>query len=95
MRIAPISWKPAMPLAVFGLMWLAVTLIISADRQPLLTIVVPYVLIFWYVAWKYPVVAMMLVFSIAPFQNDLSRGGAKFSPTEFHIALLLPMMLAN
>lgn len=84
-----------MPLAIFGLMWLAIVLIISSDRMPLLTIVVPYAMIFWYVAWKYPVVAMMLVFSIAPFQNDLSRGGAKFSPTEFHIALLLPVVLLH
>lgn len=93
MRSATIDWKPAMPLAIFGLMWLAVTLIISTDQQPLVAIVVPYVLLFWYVAWKYPVVAMMLVFSIAPFQNDLSRGGAKFSPTEFNLALLLPVVL--
>lgn len=89
------NWKPAMPLAIFGLMWLAVTLIINVETQPIPAIVIPYALLFWFVAWKYPIVAMMLVFSIAPFQNDLSRGGARFSLTEIHLALLLPVVLTQ
>lgn len=87
------NWQPAIPIAIFCTMWLAVTLVLSLDNQPLLAVVIPYVCLFWYIAWKYPVVALMLVFSIAPFQNDLSRGGARFSLTEVHLALLLPVVL--
>jgi|GEM_PF-680858 len=87
------DWQPAIPIAIFCTMWFAVTVIISLDKAPLLGVVIPYVFLFWFIAWKYPTVALMLVFSIAPFQNDLSRGGARFSLTEVHLALLFPVVL--
>ncbi len=55
-----------------------------------------YALVFWVVAWRYPGVALALIFGLAPFQNDLSGGvgGVKFSVSEIHLVLTLPILVA-
>ena len=55
---------------------------------------VVYVVGFWSIAWRYPGVALMLIFASAPFQNDLSGGdnGAKFSLAEINLVLTLPLI---
>lgn len=52
-----------------------------------------YALIFWVVAFKRPYIALVLVWSLAPFQTDLGIGVAKFSLTELHLLLLVPLLL--
>jgi len=53
-----------------------------------------YVTVFWFIAWRYPAVALMLIFASAPFQNDLSGGGdgAKFSLAEINLVLTIPVI---
>lgn len=64
-----------------------------ALRQPLLAAAVLYVAGFWLVASRHPAVALMLIFAVAPFQNDLSGGGgAKFSLAEINLVLTLPLL---
>ena len=55
-----------------------------------------YVLVFWAIAWRYPSVPLAFVFGLAPFQNDLSGGvaGVKFSLSEIHLVLALPILVA-
>jgi hypothetical protein len=52
-----------------------------------------YALIFWVVAFKRPFYALVLVWSLALFQTDLGIGVAKFSLTELHLLLLMPLLL--
>ena len=54
-----------------------------------------YVAVFWALSWRYPAVALALVFGLAPFQNDLSGGvgGVKFSLSEVHLVLGLPIVI--
>ena len=61
----------------------------------LLAGVLIYVAAFWAVSWRYPAVALAFVFGLAPFQNDLSGGvaGVKFSLSEIHLVLTLPLLL--
>ena len=51
---------------------------------------------FWALCWRYPPVALALVFGSAPFQNDLSAGfgGVKFSFAEINLVLALPLAFA-
>jgi len=50
---------------------------------------------FWVISWRYPAVALALVFGTAPFQNDLSGGlGVKFSFAEINLLLATPLFLA-
>ena len=60
-----------------------------------LTAALIYALVFWTVASRYPAVALALIFGLAPFQNDLSGGvaGLKFSVSEVHLVLSLPLLL--
>ena len=52
-----------------------------------------YALAFFVVAWRYPGLALLLIFAAAPFQNDLSGGeGARFSIAEINLALTLPVL---
>ena len=55
-----------------------------------------YALVFWAVCWRYPGVALALIFGLAPFQNDLSGGvaGVRFSISEVHLVLSLPILVA-
>ncbi|RYX79920.1 hypothetical protein EON83_30750, partial [bacterium] len=48
---------------------------------------------FWAISWKYPPLALALVFATAPFQNDLSAGmgAVKFSFAEINLVLALPL----
>ena len=47
---------------------------------------------FWALSWRYPPLALALVFATAPFQNDLSGGGSvKFSFAEINLVLSLPL----
>ncbi len=64
-----------------------------------------YALIFWAVGWKWPKVPLMLIFALAPFQNDISAtfameperpdqqvgGGPHFSIAEINLLLTLPL----
>ncbi len=53
-----------------------------------------YALAFWLVCFRYPAVALMMIFATAPFQNDLSGGGgAKFSFAEINLILALPIFI--
>ena len=50
---------------------------------------------FWALSWRYPPLALALVFATAPFQNDLSGGGGvKFSFAEINLVLSLPLFAA-
>jgi len=50
---------------------------------------------FYAVSWKYPQVALALVFGATPFQNDLSGGGGlKFSFAEINLLLAAPLFVA-
>jgi hypothetical protein len=66
---------------------------VSLRVQPLYGLAVAYVAVFWCVAWRWPHVALALIFASAPFQTDVSGGGggAKFSITELSLALALPV----
>ena len=70
----------------------AVPLVALTLRQPLYGIGAAYVMGFLAVAWRWPHVALMLIFASAPFQTDVSGGGGpKFSITELSLALTLPV----
>ena len=84
-----------LPFATFCLLITAAFLTIGVQGQPILVLGFFYALAFWAVAWKYPAVAMMMVFAIAPIQNDLGSGGLRFSLTEIHVALLLPVAIVR
>lgn len=52
-----------------------------------------YAVVFWIVAFYRPQVALMLIFALAPFQNDLSGGGpVKFSISEINLILAVPVL---
>ena len=47
-------------------------------------------------AWRYPGLALLMIFAAAPFQNDLSSGGsARFSIAEINLMLTLPVLYAH
>jgi len=64
-----------------------------------------YALVFWLVGSRWPKVPLMLIFALAPFQNDISAtfameperpdqqasGGPHFSIAEIHLLLTLPL----
>ena len=50
-----------------------------------------YACIFWLVGWRWPKVALLLIFALAPFQNDISSGGVSFSIAEINLLLALPL----
>jgi hypothetical protein len=66
-----------------------------------------YVLLYWAVGWKWPKVPLMLIFALAPFQNDISGtlameperpdqqvgGGPHFSIAEINLLLTLPLFI--
>ena len=52
-----------------------------------------YAVIFWVVAFKRPFYALVLIWSLAPIQTDLGLGGARYSLTELHLILLVPLLL--
>lgn len=81
------------PLAAVGVLFLAWWMILNIETKPILIFAAFYAMAFWTLAWHRPDLAMALVFSIAPFQHDLGRGGLRFSLTEVHIALLLPVVI--
>jgi hypothetical protein len=54
-----------------------------------------YAIIFWVVASKRPLYALIIVWSLAPFQNDLGAGAIKFSLTEINLLLLIPLLMTR
>ena len=53
-----------------------------------------YAMAFWLICFRYPAVALMMIFASAPFQNDLSGGGGvKFSFAEINLMLALPIFI--
>jgi len=54
-----------------------------------------YACAFYAVSWRYPQVALALVFGSTPFQNDLSGGGSlRFSFAEINLLLAAPLFVA-
>ncbi|MEI8233442.1 MAG: O-antigen ligase family protein [Verrucomicrobiota bacterium] len=55
-----------------------------------------YATLFWVCTWKRPALALLSIFALAPFQNDLSMGGAfRFSIAEVNLLLTLPIFIAH
>jgi len=53
-----------------------------------------YALVFWVCARRRPQFALLAIFAVAPFQNDLSMGGPlRFSLAEVNLLLTLPVFL--
>src|SRR5215207_6820443 len=62
----------------------------------LLLIGFAYALVFWAVTFRYPKVALLLIFASAPFQNDISGGGPiKFSIAEVNLLLSVPIFFVR
>ncbi len=61
-----------------------------------LIVALAYASAFWTLSWRFPAVALALVFASAPFQNDLSGGlgGVRFSFAEVNLVLALPLFVA-
>lgn len=60
----------------------------------LVPLALAYVLGFYALTWKRPWLALLLVFALSPFQNDLSGGVfARFSIAEINLALTIPLLL--
>ena len=61
-----------------------------------LIVALAYASAFWTLSWRFPAVALALVFATAPFQNDLSGGlgGVRFSFAEVNLVLALPLFVA-
>lgn len=60
----------------------------------LLPLGVVYAVLFWVLALNSPRWALMLIFAVAPFQNDISGGGPlKFSFAEVNLLLSVPVVL--
>lgn len=52
-----------------------------------------YALVFWAVSIKAPCFPLVLIFGLAPFQNDISAvGGLHFSLSEVHLLLAVPLL---
>ena len=61
---------------------------------PLAAIVAIYVPTFWWLAWKRPHFALLLIFAACPFQTDVSGGGfAKYSVAEVNMVLTIPVFI--
>ena len=68
-----------------------------------------YACLFWGLGWKWPKVPLMLIFALAPFQNDISAslameperpdmqagGGPHFSIAEINLLLTLPLFFVR
>jgi hypothetical protein len=53
-----------------------------------------YAVVFWIVSVRFPAVPLVLIFGLAPFQNDVSgMGGLHFSLSEVHLLLSVPLLL--
>lgn len=66
-----------------------------------------YACLFWAVGWKWPKIPLMMIFALAPFQNDISAslameperpdmvqsGGPHFSIAEINLLLSVPLFL--
>jgi hypothetical protein len=84
-RLRLVAAGVAAVLAAVPLVWLTL-------QQAIYGMAVVYVLAFLSAAWRWPHVALMLIFASAPFQADVSGGGGpKFSITEVNLALTLPV----
>lgn len=60
----------------------------------ILPLALAYVLLFYAFTWRRPWLALLLIFALPPFQNDLSGGeGARFSIAEINLMLTLPLLL--
>ena len=80
-------------LVVLAFVTAAILLTALALRSPLAAAALLYAVTFLLTAWRFPGVALMLIFASAPFQNDLSGGGgARFSIAEINLVLTLPIL---
>jgi O-antigen ligase len=69
--------------------------VLYLEVSPLLAAIV-YVGVFIPVAFLYPHIALLLIFALTPFQNDLSAGGPlKFSIAEVNLLFTVPVCLLN
>lgn len=55
---------------------------------------VMYVILFWTLSVRVPALPLVLIFALAPFQNDVSGiGGIHFSLSEVHLLLAVPLLV--
>ncbi len=55
-----------------------------------------YVVLFLYCGWRWPKIALLLIFALSPFQYDISTGGpVRFSIAEINLLLALPLLVAR
>jgi hypothetical protein len=86
--------RPLVPLAVYGV--LASSLTWVAIQWPIVVAAVVYAGLFLSLAWRWPQIALAMIFALAPFQNDLSGGGpVRFSIAEINLFLTLPVFLTR
>jgi len=81
-----------------GLAFLAAAVLLTALalHDLLIAGALLYAVGFVLVAWRFPAVALLLIFAVAPFQNDLSGGGgARFSLAEINLMLTLPVLYVH
>lgn len=63
-------------------------------KDPLIAIAILYAAAFSICAWRWPTVALMLIFASGPLQNDVSGGGpARFSLAEINLSLAFAVMI--
>lgn len=94
--VAPLRGSNQALLLAVLLAVLAVPLTWLALQRWLIVVALVYPVAFWIVAWRWPHVALALIFAAVPFQNDVSGGAlAKFSVAEIHLALTAPVFLVQ
>lgn len=55
-----------------------------------------YVALFLFCGWRWPQIALLLIFALAPFQYDISTGGpVRFSIAEINLLLTVPLLVAR
>ena len=82
-------WVIVLLFVVFAAVLVPVSL-----ANPLAAIVAIYVPAFWWLAWKHPAIALLLIFAACPFQTDVSGGGfAKYSVAEVNMVLSIPVFI--
>ena len=84
-------WTIVLLFAVFAAVLVPVSL-----SNPLVAVAAIYVPGFWWLAWKRPHIALLLIFASCPFQTDVSGGGfAKYSVAEVNMVLTIPVFILH
>lgn len=96
-RLPTQASRPTHPLLV-GMLFLALAALLTvlALNDLLMAGAVVYAAGYVLLAWRFPGAALLLIFAVAPFQNDLSGGGgARFSLAEINLMLTLPALYVH